>query len=110
MEHLKVISEIQELVALNKRGVEALFEAEEELAHAENELDAVEARAFLQAEGSVADRTAQAKLEASETRLRRDLARASVNRIKTKLRVIESELVAQSTMAKIMQAEARIQP
>ena len=110
MEHLKIISDIQELTALNKKGVEALFEAEEVLAHAENELDTVEARAFLSAEGSVADRTAQAKLDAAEARLARDLARASVNRIKTKLRVIESELVAQSTMAKIMQAETRLQP
>lgn len=110
MEHLKIISEIQELTALNRKGVEALFEAEEELAHAENELDSLEARAFLTAEGSVADRTAKAKLEAAEARLRRDLARASVNRIKTKLRVIESELVAQSTMAKILQAETRLQP
>lgn len=110
MEHLKIISDIQELTALNKKGVEALFEAEEVLAHAENELDTVEARAFLSAEGSVADRTAQAKLDAAPARLARDLARASVNRIKTKLRVIESELVAQSTMAKIMQAETRLQP
>ena len=110
MEPLRIISEIQELTALNRKGVEALFEAEEDLAHAENELDALEARAFLAAEGSVADRTAKAKLEASEARLRRDLARASVNRIKTKLRVIESELVAQSTMAKILQAETRLQP
>lgn len=110
MEHLRIISDIQELTALNRKGVEALFEAEEELAHAEAELDTVEARAFLSAEGSVADRTAKAKLDASEARLARDLARASVNRIRTKLRTIESELVAQSTMAKIMQAETRLQP
>lgn len=110
MEHLRIISDIQELTALNRKGVEALFEAEEELAHAESELDTVEARAFLSAEGSVADRTAKAKLDAAEARLARDLARASVNRIRTKLRTIESELVAQSTMAKIMQAETRLQP
>jgi len=71
-------------------------------------LDAVEARAFLQAEGSVAERTQQAKLAAAETRLARDIARAQVTRIKTKLRVIESEIVAQSTMAKLLAAEARL--
>lgn len=54
MESLKIISEIQELTALNRKGVEALYEAEEELAHAENELDTLEAKAFLDAEGSVA--------------------------------------------------------
>lgn len=110
MESLRIISEIQELTALNRKGVEALYEAEEELAHAENELDTLEAKAFLDAEGSVADRTARAKLVSSNARLERDIRKAQVNRIRTKLRVIESELVAQSTMAKILQAETRLQP
>jgi len=99
---------LAELTRLNKKGVEALFEAEEELAHAENELDTVEARAFLDSEGSVAERTARAKLISADARLARDLARASVNRIKTKLRSIESELMAQATLAKIMQAEMKL--
>src|SRR6056297_2889659 len=99
---------LAELTRLNKKGVEALFEAEEELAHAENELDTVEARAFLDSEGSVAERTARAKLVSADVRLARDLARASVNRIKTKLKSIESELVAQATLAKIMQAEMKL--
>ena len=76
--------------------------------HAENELDTVEARAFLQAEGSVADRTAQAKLASAEIRLQRDLARASVNRIRTKLRTIESALMALATKAKLTGVEARL--
>lgn len=104
----QILTQLAELTQTNRKGVEALFEAEEELAHAENELDAVEARAFLQAEGSVAERTQQAKLASAETRLARDIARAQVTRIKTKLRVIESEIVAQSTMAKLLAAEARL--
>ena len=96
------------MTATSRKGVEALFEAEEELAHAENELDTVEARGFLDSEGSVAERTARAKLIAADFRLARDLARASVNRIKTKLRVIDSEIVAQSTMAKLLSAEAKL--
>lgn len=93
---------------MNRKGVEALFEAEESLAHAENELDELEARAFLSSEGSVAERTALAKLKSAEARLRRDLARASVNRIKTKLRTIESEIMAQATISKILQAEMKL--
>lgn len=108
METTRILQELQELTATNRKGVEALFEAEEELAHAEAELDSVEARAFLEAGGSVAERTARAKLAASDFRLARDVARASVTRIKTKLRVIESEIVAQSTMAKLLAAEARL--
>lgn len=108
MEPSQIITELAELTALNRKGVEALFEAEEELAHAEAELDTVEARAFLSAEGSVAERTAKAKLEAVETRLTRDIARASVNRVRTKLRVIESEIMALATRSKIMQAEMKL--
>jgi multidrug efflux pump subunit AcrA (membrane-fusion protein) len=108
MEPSQIITELAELTALNRKGVEALFEAEEELAHAEAELDTVEARAFLSAEGSVAERTAKAKLEAAEARLARDIARASVNRVRTKLRTIESELMALATRSKIMQAEMKL--
>lgn len=100
--------DLAELTQLNRKGVEALFEAEEVLAKAEHALDKVEAHAFLGADGSVAERTAKAKLAAADTRLERDIARASVNRIKTKLRVVESEIMAQATMSKIMQAEMKL--
>ena len=108
MSTLEIQQALAELTQLNKRGVEALFEAEEELAYAENDLDTVEAKAFLDAEGSVAERQSRAKLVAADARLRRDLAKASVSRIKTKLRSVESELMAQATLAKIMQAEMKL--
>jgi exonuclease VII small subunit len=90
----EIISGLAELTALNRKGVEALFTAEQELAEAEHELDLVEARAFLSADGSVAERQAKAKLEAAEARLARDLARAGVTRIKMKLRGVESEIMS----------------
>jgi hypothetical protein len=108
MEPSRIITELAELTAMNRKGVEALFEAEEELARAENQLDTVEARAFLSEDGSVAERTAKAKLVSADARLERDLARARVSRIKTKLRTIESEIMAQATMSKIMQAEMKL--
>ena len=108
MDTQKIVADIAELTALNRKGVEALFEAEEDLAHAENRLDTVEAHAFLEAAGSVAEKTARAKLAASDARLERDLARAKMTRVKTKLRVIESEIMAQATMAKLMQAEMKL--
>lgn len=104
----EIISSLAELTALNKKGVEALFTAEQELAEAEHELDLAESRAFLSADGSVAERTAKAKIEAASARLVRDLARASVNRIKMKLRSVESEIMALATMAKIAQAEMKL--
>lgn len=88
--------------------MEALEQAEIDLANAEHRLDTTEASAFLQASGSVAERNAIARLEAADARLQRDLAKAQVNRIRTKLRVIESAIMAQATMSKIMQAEMRL--
>jgi hypothetical protein len=71
-------------------------------------LDTSEASAFLAGTGSVAERQARAKLECAEIRFERDLAKAQVNRVRTKLRVIESALMAQATMSKLMQAEMKL--
>ena len=103
-----IIKELQELTQTNRKGVDALFEAESELAEKERELDKVEATSFLESQGTVADRQALARLEAADARFERDLAKAKVNRVRTKLKVIESELIAQSTMSKLMQAEMRL--
>ena len=104
----EIISSLAELTALNKKGVEALFTAEQELAEAEHQLDLVESRAFLTADGSVAERQAKAKLEAADARLARDLTKAGVGRIKMKLRGLESEVMSLATMAKIAQAEMKL--
>lgn len=103
-----IAKELLELTQVNRQGVEALYDAEANLARAELDLDKTEAGAFIQATGSVAERQAQAKLDAAEARFQRDLAKAQVNRIRTKIRAIESEIMAQATMAKIMQAEMKL--
>ena len=46
----EIVSEIQELTALNKKGVEALYEAEMALAKCEADLDRLEAQAYLEAQ------------------------------------------------------------
>jgi hypothetical protein len=104
----EIISSLAGLTELNKRGVERLFELEQDLSQAEHDLDLVESRAFLSADGSVAERTAKAKIEAAEVRLARDLAKAEVSRVKMKLRSIESEIMSLATMAKIAQAEMKL--
>jgi len=71
-------------------------------------LDTVEARAFLSATGSVAERQAHAKLESADARLERDLAKAQVDRVRAKLRAIESAIMSQATAAKVMQAEMKL--
>ena len=103
----EIQEQIAELILENQKGTNALFEAERALAAAEYVLDTVEQKAYIKAQGTVADRTALARLEAAESRLQRDLRRAELNRIKTKIKGIETALMALGTQVKLMNVEAR---
>lgn len=104
----EIVSQIAQLTAENSKGSEALYEAEVRLAEAEHELDLVEQKAFIKAEGTVADRTAIARLEAAESRLQRDLRKAEANRIRMKIKSLESALMAAGTQARLIQTETKI--
>lgn len=104
----EIQTQIAELIAENQKGATALFEAETRLAEAEYELDTIEQKAFIGAEGTVADRTAIARLKSSEARLQRDLRRAEFQRVKVKIKQIETALMALATQAKLIQAEVRL--
>lgn len=108
MNVLELAQQIAELTRENSKGAEALFTAEIELAEAENELDLIEAKAFIKNQGSVADRQALARLESADARLRRDVAKAKVSRIKVKIKSLESNLIALSTQAKLLQSEMKL--
>jgi hypothetical protein len=105
---LEISSQLSELVQENYRGVNAVFEAERKLAEAEYDLDTIEQTAFIGAEGNVAERNAQSKLESAEKRLARDLAKAEFNRVKLKLRAVESAMMASATQAKLLAVETRL--
>lgn len=100
-------TQIAELIQENQKGTNALFEAERALAEAEYELDTVEQKAFIKSQGTVADRTALSRLEAADARLARDLRKAELNRIKTKIKGIETALMALGTQVKLMGVEGR---
>jgi hypothetical protein len=104
----QIVQELAELTVENRKGVEIYAEVMDNLARCENRLDTVEARAFLSAAGSVAERQAHAKLEAADARLERDLAKAQVDRVRAKLRAIESAIMSQATAAKMLQAEMKL--
>jgi Tfp pilus assembly protein PilX len=104
----EILKELQTLTAMTRAGVAALYDAEIKLAEAEHELDTTEARTFIASEGTVADRQALARLESADARLRRDIAKAEVNRIRVKLKGLESAMMANATMAKIMDTESRL--
>ena len=107
-----MIQEIQrqlaELIAENSKGSTALFEAEKALAEAEYDLDLAEQKAYIKAAGTVRDREAIAKLESADLRLARDLRRAEMNRIKAKVKAIETATIVLSTQAKLIQQETRL--
>lgn len=104
----EIARQIAELTQENSKGSEALYAAEIELAEAEHALDTAEAKAFLNAQGTVADRTALARLEASQKRLERDVAKAKANRIRTKIKSLESALMASATQAKLLTQELKL--
>jgi NADPH-dependent 7-cyano-7-deazaguanine reductase QueF-like protein len=104
----ELIKELAELTQESRRGAEALFTAEIALAEAEHELDLIEQRAFIKYQGTVADRTAMARLDAADARLQRDLRRAEANRVKVKIKGLESALMAVATQAKLIGVESKI--
>lgn len=104
----EVIQELNRLTKELSNGYKALYDAECALAEAELELDTVEQKAFLAAQGTVADRNSLARLESAQNRFQRDLRRAEVNRIKTKIKSLESALTASQTMARLLEAETRL--
>lgn len=107
-----MISEIQrqlaELIQENQRGSTALFEAEKALAEAEYALDLCEQKAYIKSSGTVRDREALARLESADLRLQRDLRRAELNRIRTKVKAIETATILMTTQAKLMNQESRL--
>jgi len=104
----EVVAELKRLTEEIRKGSSALYDAEVALAEAEHELDSVEQKEFLTAEGTVAERTAQSRLKSAQERLSRDLRRAEVNRIKMKVKGLESALMATQTMARIMEMESKL--
>lgn len=107
MQVSEIQNQIAELILENHKGTNALFEAERALAEAEYNLDTIEQKAYIKTQGTVADRTALSRLEAAEARLERDLRKAELNRIKVKIKSIETALMALGTQVKLMNVEAR---
>jgi hypothetical protein len=96
-----IISELQRILKELNKGPTALYEAELALAEAEINYDKTYALALLNAEGAtVGEREAIANINAADAKLERDIARASVNRVKVKIKVLESAQMATSVMGK----------
>lgn len=94
----QIVEEMNRLMGEMDKGVDALFNAERKLAEKEAEYDRQVSKAFLDNQGTVADRQAVAKLQSIEARFEADLARAEYNRIKQKVK----NLSEQATMTAVI--------
>lgn len=97
---------IRELVSIRHeagKGVEAQYQAERKLAEATLALDTAEAKALLEAQGTVVDRQALAKLKTEDERFAESIARAEFNRVKTKLRLLEHAQMSVQTQARLVE-------
>lgn len=96
----QVIQELQRIQSEAAKGADALFHAEVLLAEKEQAYEKTLQLAFMNAAGTVADRTAISRLEASQARLEADVAKAEHTRIKTKLKQLELAQMSTQTIAK----------
>ena len=102
-----IIQELSHIRAEVARGIAVLYDAECKLADAENAYERELQLAFINAQGTVADRTAVSRLQASEKRLQADLAKAEWNRVKAKLKALETAQMGIQTSARLMETELK---
>jgi hypothetical protein len=101
---------IQELSLIRhevQKGISVLYDSECKVADAENAYERELQLSFINAQGTVADRTAISRLQASEKRLAADLAKAEWNRVKAKLKALETAQMGIQTSARLMETELK---
>jgi hypothetical protein len=104
---LMVMGDLSHIRAEVQKGIAVLYDSECKLADAENAYERELQLAFINAQGTVADRTAVSRLQASEKRLAADLAKAEYNRVKTKLKALEMAQMSIQTQARLMETELK---
>jgi len=102
-----IVQELHRIRAEVQKGISVLYDTECKLADAENAYERELQLAFINAQGTIADRTAISRLQASEKRLQADLAKAEWNRVKAKLKALETAQMGIQTSARLMETELK---
>lgn len=102
-----VIRELQRIQGESSKAPQAIYDAEVKLAEAERNAEVVLQKAFLSAQGTVADRTAVSRLQAADARFEADLARAELNRVKAKAKQLADAGVLVSVMGRQVELALR---
>jgi len=104
----QIVAELYRIQTEAAKGVGALYDAECKLADCEYDYDRTLQLAFMESQGTVADRTAISRLKAAEARLAADLAKAEYNRIKLKLKQLELAQMSTQTIARQLETELKV--
>ena len=103
-----VIEALNACRAEAEKGIQAQYEAELQMSHATLEAERLEAQAFIDATGTVADRVALAKLASAEAKASAEIAKARYNRVRTKLKQLELTQTALQTQARMVEITWRV--
>jgi hypothetical protein len=100
-----VLTEIRQTRTHLERGSSALYDAELKAERAEDAAQLALDKALLLAEGSVPEKQAHARLASASERDVAFIARAELNRVKAKIRSMESTLMSLQSELKYMKEE-----
>lgn len=100
-----VLNEIRTARATLERGSEKLYESELAAERAEDAAQLALDKALLAAEGSVPEKQAQARIASQAERDLAFIARAEFNRVKSKIRALETSLMTLQSELKWMRDE-----
>jgi len=98
-----VINELAAIRRESEKGIAYLADVETKLVALELDADRAEALALLEAQGTVVDRQAVAKLASLEHREAVALAKVELNRVKLKLRHLSEAQMAVQTSARMIE-------
>ena len=102
-----IIHELMKIREDAAKGVDIQYDAETDLAQAQLALDRAESNALLESQGTVADRQAIAKLKTETERLAVDLAKAQLNRVKTRMKLLSEAQMSVQTQARMVELTYR---
>lgn len=105
-----LLGAMQELTLIQNemaKGVSATYDAEVRYVDADNEAQKAYALAFMDCKGTVEDRKQLARLRASESLLKADLAKAEWDRCKLKMKQLELSQMSTQTKARLLEAELK---
>jgi hypothetical protein len=102
-----VVSELASIRKRSEDGLKLLADAERKAVTLELAADTVEAKTFISAQGTIADRQAVAKLAATDARLDAELARVELSRIKSWLKHLTEAQMSVQTSARMVELQWR---